>query len=107
MHTIISEWDKYRKSESISPLKKVEYEQFLENYYQNNFENTLDLVDKFKKSDPKIIKKFYDYESIIREEEMVRVAEVAKQYKQEIRDPSRTLAVLERIGNPNRGFKKL
>ena len=107
LSTIINAWDIYRKSERISPIKKVEYEQFLEKYYQQNFNDTVDLMEKFKASDPKIIRKFYDYQSIKREEELVRIAEAAQQYKKEIRDPQRIIAVLERIGNTNKGYKKL
>ncbi len=106
INTIISECDTYRKKDKISPLKKVEHEQFLEKYYQTNFNETVDLIQKFKKSDPNIVKRFYNYETIKREEEMVRIAEVAKQYKKDTTDPCRTIAVLERIGNIDKGNKK-
>ncbi|CAI2361513.1 unnamed protein product [Moneuplotes crassus] len=103
LDTIITECDQYRKKDKVSPLKKLEYAQFLENYYQENFNNTIDLMKKFKGSDPHILERFYNYETIKREEEMVRVAEVAKQYKRNITNPCRTIAVLERIGSTHKG----
>ncbi|CAI2362723.1 unnamed protein product [Moneuplotes crassus] len=103
VNTIITECDNYRKKDRVSPIKKLEHERFLENYYQTNFNETVNLMKKFKTSDPNILLRFYNYETIKRDEEMVRVAEVAKKYKKDITDPCRTLAVLERIGNAHKG----
>jgi len=86
----------------VSPIKKCEYEQFLENYYQDSFDKTLDIISRLQDVDAKIVRKFYDYQWLKRDEDMVHQAKAAKDHKSVMLDPSRITAIFERIGNTKR-----
>ena len=75
----------------------MEYDKYMLDYYQNNFKRALDVVNSMQDVDAKVVRKFYEYEWLKRDEEMVRADELKREFRSNMLDPGRMTAVLERM----------
>ena len=93
--TIIQNW--YDTEESPDANRKnIDFQNFLEEHKQNNFNDTLSILEKYHNLTAINVKRNFDWSILSKHEEDVIAKIMTDEYKSGICDPSRPVAVIER-----------
>jgi hypothetical protein len=78
------------------PIYRFQSDLFLENYRQETFMETVEIMQDLEFADPKVIRQLYDYVFHSAEENREMVNEVYLEFQKGMNDPSRAVAFCEK-----------